>query len=265
MVQLVISSKDRIPGTPGFTDSHFTVPVNRDTPIRAAKLNSVYVPAIYNVETFNGTLTWTETAGPTTLTATLAPGMYNVTDFTTGASGLAAAMTAASAAGPNAWTYTVVYSSITGLVTITETGANTFTIDSASSTITDLLGTFATGPAAASFVSTTVLDLAFPKCLYLYIHELGIHVNSSQAKRGATYVVDLPFTTKEAYNITFLRDLYPRDATINNGSPKQLATMEVEVTYPDGRPVDFRGQEFKFMLDICPCAGPARAFCCRKC
>lgn len=263
ITQLVISSKDASTLLAASSDSHFIAEVDRDLPIRAAKLKSVYVPAIYNVESFNQTIQFEEApAGvpdTVTRTATIVPGMYSASDIT---GALAAAMTAATG---NGFTYLVTYNGITGLVTISEAaaGADTFEIKAAS-TIFELIGNFNTG-FANSHTGTTLLDLAQPKCLHLNIVELGINVATSQRKRGATFILDLPFTTKEAYNITFEKQVYLRKAIINFGSPKQLASMEVFVSRPNGLQVDFRGQEFKFMLDICTCPGEKPPFCCRKC
>ena len=228
---LLIDSRDKLSSSD--TSSKFTIRLNNLIPqVKNVKLKRVLMNhVLYNIssEYSNNTFVFYETANTT---VTITSGYYTPNQL---ASSL---QTLLNANSQHYYTYTVTYSSVTSMFTISCT--NSFIVQVSS--LGRVLGFTAATSSATSQVSDSVTTINDP--LYMYL-DLSCFSSSSSY-------------TSSDIRTTFILTNHD-DETEYNGLPNMCLTMSTPVDLQtftvvlrnkDGSQVQMRGANFAFLLEI---------------
>lgn len=216
--------------------------------VRKVKLASANIPALYNIDGTNNTLTITEST-PATFNVTLTPGGYSLTSGTVTLCALI--QTALNAACAN--TYSVTYDSNTYKITIARTaGAVTFQLNWSTNNATKKLGTmlgFGITDSAAGLTTTTAASVADVSIddLYLTISDIGLDSRSATSSNYWTFHLPLDDNTYQTKNTLFSGQQLV-NAVVKYTDPRSISGFQVIVKDKWGDIKDFQGAEWSFNL-----------------
>jgi len=214
--------------------------------VQGLKLSNMqFYSTIYNINQYNNLIAFSVTSGTTTTpySLTLAPGNYVVSKFT---ADLQTLMNS-SLSG-----FTVTYSNITGLITISN--SNSFLLDFASSTMYVILGFLPQQYAATTSITAPyALNLGMPAQVHIYISEV---VNSYIGIQGGydipTFIVPVDVARGTTVNFRSKNDYLQY---VNIPNPININRITVKLKSPSvamGLPpqyISLNGSEYCMVLE----------------
>lgn len=238
------------------------------TNVAAIKILEVQIPFTYYVfNSTNNTFTLTEAGGiPGSATVTVPVGNYSSITIL---SALGTALSSASTAIGNSYTYTVSFSATTQLLTITKTGAGIFTLtfgaglsDPGNTNPRLWLG-FSGGAnvgTATTLVSPSVIQLTGPNYIYINSRAIGSLINvylpgnglinPTNAGADGVQIARIPITSQPG-GVTFWQDPVPlmwfeTGNTTFSGSIDLFCTLGTN----DLVPIQFNGGSFVVKMGV---------------
>lgn len=227
---LIIRSNQRLSGTP----TNFQIQLADNLRDSSYKLNYASIPvSFYTVTSSNNTFYWSE--GSTAITCTLTPGFYTATSL---ASSLGTAMTSA-----GTQTYTISYSNITALITITA-GSN-FSITMGTNTTNSLASItgFNTNLSAnTSQTAPNIVNLSPITALQVNIEHLSNFTDCSF--NSSTFFIPVTGNPLDIIQYT-PPDQFPQYITFSG----QRQIVSVSLTDQNSQAINLNGLDFFFILE----------------
>ena len=240
---LVVSSADRVTGNSNDFRINLKEPI---TNVKKISLISCYIPnSTYNIRLgVNDTINFRESGAIADEVATLTPGAYNSTTL---AIEIATQLTAEST---NTWTYTCGYSGTSMKFTISAGGVHQFALNFANGTnqaYRQMGFTNANTSTATTQTSINVIDLGYPKLVFINISELNNRTHSTVTHAMSTFALNV--NSISSYYIQFSENIDYYYVTLNSPSII-IPTLTISLRDEAGKSIDLNGAEWTLTLRI---------------
>ncbi len=241
--RIYINSNSRSTGTSG----NFTVAL-KTNPIEVSSAYDIFIavttatiPLTYfPISASNNQLSWSELGGD--VTDTITPGYYTGSSF---ASAIEALLTDNS---PGTLTYTVVYNSDTGKITITvPSGTLTLKFSSAASTLTTAMGFTTAGdiPVTTSLTSTNPISIGGPKTILIRINGITSNMYSTYDSATTNILAVIPVVGSR-FNTTVFQPSILTPCRLQS----TLRDISIVITDEYSNVLDFNGVNVDIELSI---------------